>query len=427
MDCDGVMDFEKAESNAFTNVFPHRWVWKDLFHLKQAVQKKATSVGMPEDEKAKFLEDVSSLAEADTKDAFQELLDEFKMKWETKSPAMYQYFVNQWIKSETPQSWAAFGRPQEAPSGDGLLEGYNNRQQNVVFADKQNLAIDRVVEQLWDEVLYFEYQLASQETSPTKSKTVKSHRRTLGNYTNQAIPVTVGNCSVCTRKKPNQSCSNTLCAGCCVTTGMAACKTHKHIGRAPQTAIPLVKKAIQANGDIWIRYLGGTFGTGWRKVLPIRESIEDPDKFEAFCYVKEENRTFIYGRLLDITEKDPTIPKIAANEQAVTTTTSSARIGRDSTAVDLVGSRKPPTPTIDISDDHYDERPKKHLHESADSNLDEEKSAPHSKRISEIYGDVEERNEDAHQSGRGEDANPPTGRSWWSSIWSKRGKKSEDP
>jgi hypothetical protein len=72
----------------------------------------------------------------------------FLQLWKQKDAAYANYFQSQWMKSVPPYEWAQCARKTGVPSGDQLLESYNNRLKRTLFP-RRNEKLDVVVDLLF--------------------------------------------------------------------------------------------------------------------------------------------------------------------------------------------------------------------------------------------------------------------------------------
>lgn len=110
------MDFEEAMASAWWEVFPNCSIIRDFFHLKQANVKKAHKIGLS-DFREKIAYDLGIIWYADTKVDFDACLQVFLDKWDEKAPEYTDYFRRVWLGQHSPNTWTAFARPKNAPSG----------------------------------------------------------------------------------------------------------------------------------------------------------------------------------------------------------------------------------------------------------------------------------------------------------------------
>jgi hypothetical protein len=109
-----LLDFEKALAVAFTNVFPTVSVQCDLFHLVQANVKQAGQLEFKVHAK-EIVIDVNVLWFASTKQDRE--VAQFFDKWDKKKPSYSAYFCTNWLNCFPTETWALFGRPNDALSG----------------------------------------------------------------------------------------------------------------------------------------------------------------------------------------------------------------------------------------------------------------------------------------------------------------------
>jgi hypothetical protein len=113
------LDFEKALSDAFTNVFLLATVTRDLFHFIQANVKKMGKLEYGS-RVTQLVEDLNVLWEKPGKGEFDAYLLEFLDKWNA-IPSYCGYFRSTWLELHPPKDWAKHGRRPDARSGMQLL------------------------------------------------------------------------------------------------------------------------------------------------------------------------------------------------------------------------------------------------------------------------------------------------------------------
>jgi hypothetical protein len=304
------MDFEQALAKAALLKWPEASIWRDLFHLLQANLKKARSLGLSDKDIALIQKDLLALAECLTSILFQEKLDECLMAWTKISAEYVEYFQRVYLVDHAPETWAAFGRPVHAPSGTGAMESFNNRLQNVVLADRHNVAVDRLASLLKAEQAYWEYKVAQdrvqigEEVSPE----VPKKRRTLAHYlqSENAAKEDSVVCAICSiSKKVAKGCGNKACIKCCNEKGLLSCKVHKHGSRVSQDVHKIVDECMGKKAAFWMKYAGGSRGTSWRFVTPVRWSKIYPNTFEAVCDIDKREKNFNWNKILDISIEKP--------------------------------------------------------------------------------------------------------------------------
>lgn len=183
-------DFEQALRDGFQRVFPTTNIYGDTFHFIQANIR-----WMKRNKGVEHISDLIVMLRllwcSPTTLDFASNLNKFLNYWSQKFPAYSAYFRRMWLETIKPFSWAYFGRTHGVPSGDNLLEGFNNRLQNYVFKDSPSFeAIDFVVKALWEEWLY-QYKIVTnpylqeQRLKEYEEQQKKhQHRRTLAHYLN---------------------------------------------------------------------------------------------------------------------------------------------------------------------------------------------------------------------------------------------------
>jgi transposase-like protein len=111
------LDFEKALSDAFTNVFPSAIVARDLFHFIQANVKKAGKLGYGSSV-GDLVKDLNALWGKPSKGEFDAYLLEFINKWNSRMPSYCGYFRSTWLELHPLKDWAKHGRRPGVRSGN---------------------------------------------------------------------------------------------------------------------------------------------------------------------------------------------------------------------------------------------------------------------------------------------------------------------
>jgi hypothetical protein len=113
------MDFEKALSDSFTNVFPLATIARDRFHFIQANVRKMSKLGYGPSV-SDLVKDLNVLWEKPSKEDFDTYLLEFLDKWNTIS-SYCGYFRSTWLELHPSKDWAKYRRRPGARSGMQFL------------------------------------------------------------------------------------------------------------------------------------------------------------------------------------------------------------------------------------------------------------------------------------------------------------------
>lgn len=117
-------DYDQAIQAAVSTVWPTTQYCGDYFHFLQANMrwfKKNTH-----EEETLLVKMLQVLWHSPTSSSFLINKDDFLRYWTINNTFYARYFVTTWIKRYPPVLWMKSGRGN-APSGDQILEGYNNR------------------------------------------------------------------------------------------------------------------------------------------------------------------------------------------------------------------------------------------------------------------------------------------------------------
>jgi hypothetical protein len=307
----GVMDFEEALGTSFLKVFPHASVWRDLFHWLRALARKMTSLNFSEEEKKYYKQRFTSLWASEDKTEFEQNLEEILNEIQRRSDVFCSYFKNEWCKVHPPETWAAYGRPSNAPSGQGVSEGYNSRLQNVVFKNTSRQTIDFIAEKLQEEDDYFarvtlEPALAKEKLRELTISRSRPSRKSLKNYIpNPSQPtLSTSTCVNCKEKKKNQSCEHGMCLGCCKTKSRS-CSGHRLYSVVNEQVKNIIDEAMHTKDTIWVVYKGGSHGDKWRGIKNIKSHPFKPQVYCGICCIDNIEKEFCYSKTLEATTENP--------------------------------------------------------------------------------------------------------------------------
>lgn len=113
------MDFEQALASAWRAVFPQCCLWRDFFHFQQAIVKRLGRMGYKNMAKS-IAEDTRALWDSSSKLEFDQHITRLFSQWDERIPQFTDYFRATWLTLFKPETWAAYGRPKDAPSGSFL-------------------------------------------------------------------------------------------------------------------------------------------------------------------------------------------------------------------------------------------------------------------------------------------------------------------
>jgi len=117
-------DYDQAIQSAVSRVWPTTQYCGDYFHFLQANVrwfKKNTR-----EEATLLVKMLQVLWHSPTSSSFLSNKEDFFRYWTINNTFYARYFVGTWLKHYPPVMWMKSGRGN-APSGDQILEGYNNR------------------------------------------------------------------------------------------------------------------------------------------------------------------------------------------------------------------------------------------------------------------------------------------------------------
>lgn len=296
---------------------------------------------------------VSALARSPDFDTWQQNYRGFIAYWIKTFASYVAYFKSQWIEKMPPIHWALFLRKPGAPTGDNILEAWHRRYKHLLEG-KSNLPIDRLVDFLWKEWLYFKSILESDHLKEARKKELEeigrkfAKRSTLKDYvTMTAIPsiqdipsISVptieeiteergntnlvsleepmntvaasvsevwstqeGRCQHCHSAKVNKQCTLSLCAKCC-SQDERFCTLTSHIGKKIEiepwkSYLVLLDDAMKDSTALFLRYSGGLTPGEIRGIRP-KKWINRPTKFVAGCMNSNIDKTYLLSRVLSL-------------------------------------------------------------------------------------------------------------------------------
>jgi len=91
-------------SASWLDVFPQSLIWYDFFHFQQAIVKNTKKMGLTE-LAAEIAGDTRELWNANSKELFDELVENFLVKWKPRIPQFTSYFENTWKKRSSLPSF----------------------------------------------------------------------------------------------------------------------------------------------------------------------------------------------------------------------------------------------------------------------------------------------------------------------------------
>lgn len=145
-------DFEGPMRDAANTVFPRAQILGDSWHFYHDNCKWMNMNGGHANV-GELNKQLHELLNAPSLLEFRQVQDQFVRYWSKAFPSYVNYYLKQWNRNVAIASWAAFGRPPTAPTGDQIMEGWHNRIKRIDFTRKT--AIDFAAVALYNELTYW--------------------------------------------------------------------------------------------------------------------------------------------------------------------------------------------------------------------------------------------------------------------------------
>eukprot|EP01117_Protostelium_nocturnum_P007806 TRINITY_DN2794_c0_g1_i1.p1 TRINITY_DN2794_c0_g1~~TRINITY_DN2794_c0_g1_i1.p1 ORF type:complete len:567 (+),score=201.38 TRINITY_DN2794_c0_g1_i1:217-1917(+) len=121
-----------------------------------------------------FVEDIGShlrtLFNSSSKQDFEENISSFNAYWSIQFPSFSVWFSETWLKLFPPEIWARYCKPINSPTGESIVEGWQNRFNPLANSDR----LDSLVTVLAEEWNYWSYVLSSPDLFAQKDKEIQT-------------------------------------------------------------------------------------------------------------------------------------------------------------------------------------------------------------------------------------------------------------
>lgn len=145
-------DFEEAIRRGAKAAFPSAPYLGDSFHFMQANLRWWRGSVREREVPSELVEDLRELWNSISVKEFDSRSSRFLARWTLRNPPFAKYFKTTWLELYPPAMWARYGRREEFPSGDQILEGWHNRMQHYVCTKgKGRVTVDRFLWLLFNE------------------------------------------------------------------------------------------------------------------------------------------------------------------------------------------------------------------------------------------------------------------------------------